>query len=142
MRPQSVSFADVQRSDAHWWQRIFNPLRRWKQIVEAQQDLYLPCGVKCLESLRQSMIVEEVTLTALAYAVHNATENSVDTGDLCRAQQARASRLKDLRKAATCVAVIGEYYRLKRRSTIATYVGVLCGVAGTALLISVFTWLR
>jgi hypothetical protein len=121
---------------------LTNPLRRWKQIVEAQQDLYLPCGVKCLQSLRQSMIVEEITLTALAYAVHSAMENNEDTGDFCRAQHARASRLKDLRKAATCVAVIGEYYRLKRRSTVATYGGVLCGVAGTALLVAVFTWLR
>ena len=41
---------------------------RWREIVESHQDLYLPCGVKCLTSLRQSMIIEKITLMALAQA--------------------------------------------------------------------------
>ena len=36
--------------------------------MESHQDLYLPCGVKCLTSLRQSMIIEKITLMALAQA--------------------------------------------------------------------------
>jgi hypothetical protein len=47
MRPQAVSFSDVQRA-----RRRIGPFRtalgRWKDIVESHEDLYLPCGVKCL----------------------------------------------------------------------------------------------
>jgi hypothetical protein len=139
MRPRSVSYADVQLSDRRWWHAT-SPLRRWKRVVESQQDLYLPCGVKCLESLRQAMIVEEVTLAALACAVQSATEKGLDVTELKEAQHVRAARLKELRNAAAQVAVIGEYYRLKRRSSWATYGGVLCGVAGAAIVIATLAW--
>ena len=53
MRPKSITFSAIQVSDtSSRWTREF-PLRRWKEIVESQQDLYLPCGVKCLTGLRQ-----------------------------------------------------------------------------------------
>jgi hypothetical protein len=137
MRPQSVSFSDVQLSgglnaDA------FNPLRKWKDTVESQQDLYLPCGVKCLTSLRQAMIIEELTLFALANAVSVCRPQDIDT--LQKAQKGRASRLKELRDAACQVAVIGEFYRLRYRSSWATYIGLGCGLLGTAAVVAAFIW--
>jgi hypothetical protein len=36
---------------------------------QLKQDLYLPCGVKSLAGLRQSMIAEEMTLVALSRAM-------------------------------------------------------------------------
>jgi hypothetical protein len=72
MRPQSVSFDEVQRSGGSR-ATPFRPLRKWKDTIESQQDLYLPCGVKCLTSLRQGMIIEELTLFALAKAISTCT---------------------------------------------------------------------
>ena len=71
MRPQAVSFADVQKANEEEGRKWWLPqaaLYKWQTIVEKQQDLYLPCGVKCLTGLRQSMIAEEITLVALSYA--------------------------------------------------------------------------
>lgn len=137
MRPQSVSFSDVQRSGGRGTHAL-NPLRTWKDTVESQQDLYLPCGVKCLTSLRQAMIIEELTLFALANAVSVCRPEDRDM--LEKAQKGRAARLKELRAAACQVAVIGEFYRLRFRSSLATYVGLLCGLLGTASVISAFMW--
>jgi hypothetical protein len=41
LRPQSTSYDDVQRGGS---KRIRDPLQKWKEIVESQQDLYLPSG--------------------------------------------------------------------------------------------------
>jgi hypothetical protein len=48
MRPRSISFTDVQVSGAGRLWTAGNRLRHWKETVESQQDLYLPCGVRCL----------------------------------------------------------------------------------------------
>ena len=138
MRPQSVSFTDVQ-SATHArgpWQR---PLDTWREIVESQEDLYLPCGVQHLTSLRQSMIIEEVTLQALARARASARDPGASTM-LRQAQTARAARLLELRTAGARIATVGEYYRLRARSTRATYGGVLSGVLGTAAIVAAFAW--
>lgn len=50
----------------------------------------------------------------------------------------RAVRLHHLRIAAAQIETIGEYYRLRARSTRATYVGILCGVLGSAAMIAAF----
>jgi hypothetical protein len=50
-----------------------NPLQTWKRQVESQQDLWLPSGVKCLVTLREAMIVDELTLIALSDAESKAT---------------------------------------------------------------------
>jgi hypothetical protein len=75
--------------------------------VESQQDLYLPCGVRCLTSLRQSMIIEELTLIALAHAAAS-VQRPEETSRLRLVEQACAARLKELRDAAARVATIGE----------------------------------
>jgi hypothetical protein len=58
------------------------------------------------------------------------------------AQEARAVRLTELRRAAAQVAVIGEYYKIRSRSTLATYGGVLCTLLGSAAIITAITWIR
>ena len=147
MRPQSVSFADVQRSQErrgrpqsplYRW-RPKDPLYRWKHIVESQQDLYLPCGVRCLTSLRQSMIIEEVTLMTLSRAKATSRDHEASR-KLSDAQAARAARLLQLRIAAATVATVGEYYRLRYRSSWATYGGIVSSLAGTAAIVAAFTW--
>jgi hypothetical protein len=141
MRPKSVSFTDIQVSGTgagRWGRR--SPLRRWKETVESQQDLYLPCGVQCLTGLRQSMIVEEITLVALAYAINLAQDENDAITMLCHARDARAARLHELRDAAAQVAMIAEYYHLRYRSALATYGGVLSGLAGTAAVVAAFAW--
>ena len=89
MRPQSVSFAQVQEARQGNWP-FANPLGAWRDLVESQEDLYLPCGVNSLTSLRQSMIIEEVTLQALARARGSAADEAA-SNMLCEAQTARAA---------------------------------------------------
>ena len=84
------------------------------------------------------MIVEEATLMALAHALPAGEE----AGVVRQAQDARAARLKELREAATRVATIGEFYRIRYRSTWATYGGLLCGLFGTAAIVAAFAWPR
>lgn len=74
MRPEAVSFTDVQSAKTRPFQYA---LRRWQETVESHQDLYLPCGVRCLTSLRQSMIIEKMTLMALAMAHQHAAGRKV-----------------------------------------------------------------
>jgi len=135
MRPQSVSYADVQSAQGPWQKS----LSKWRNIVESEEDLYLPCGVKCLTSLRQSMIIEEVTLGALARA--RASARDLQTSEiLVAAQTARSARLVELRTASARIATIGEYYKLRARSTHATYGGILSGLIGTIAIVMAFAW--
>lgn len=46
----------------------------------------------------------------------------------------------ELRSTAAMIATVGEYYTLRCRSSWATYGGVLCGLLGTAAIISAFAW--
>jgi hypothetical protein len=138
MRPQAVSFTDVQRAHRHRGP-FGSALGRWREIIESHQDLYLPCGVKCLTSLRQSMIIEKMTLMALANAKESNGHRD-SRKELEEAQEARAVRLTELRHAAAQVAMIGEYYRLRARSTRATYGGILCTLVGIAAILIAFTW--
>jgi hypothetical protein len=140
MRPKSISFTDIQVAGTRRRWTGGSPLQRWKETVESQQDLYLPCGVRCLTGLRQAMIVEEVTLVALAYGINKAQGQDGAIKMLCQARAARAARLHELRDAAAQVAMIGEYYHLRYRSAWATYGGVLCGLAGTAAVVAAFAW--
>jgi hypothetical protein len=56
------------------------------------------------------------------------------------AQEARGVRLTELRHAAAQVAMIGEYYKLRARSSQATYGGILCYLIGISAIICAFTW--
>jgi len=138
MRPQAVSFTDVQRARPHRGPSG-SALGKWHETVESHQDLYLPCGVKCLTSLRQSMIIEKMTLMALAQAKEHPPGCELRQ-ELEEAQEGRAVRLTELRRAAAQVAVIGEYYKLRGRSTRATYGGILCTLIGIAAILAAFTW--
>jgi hypothetical protein len=138
MRPQSVSYTDIQNAP-HRRGLLQPPLSKWRETVESHEDLYLPCGVKCLTSLRQSMIIEEATLMALARAQgHDPDEQTSER--LREAETARAARLFELRTAAAQIVTIGEYYKLRARSTRATYGGILCGLIGSAAIIAAFAW--
>lgn len=139
MRPRSVSYAEVQNAKQRRQRLPQSPLYKWQQTVEEEQDLYLPAGVSCLTGLRQSMIVEQVTLMALADAEATARDHKASL-KLCEAQAPRAARLMELRVAATRIATIGEYYKLRGRSTWATYGGVFLGLLGTAVLVAAFAW--
>jgi hypothetical protein len=140
MRPRSISFSDVQVAGGGHRRLPGNPLRHWKDVVESQQDLYLPCGVQTLTDLRQAMIVEEITLIALSRGISQAGGDPGRAMMLCDARNARAARLQELRDAAAQVATIGEYYHLRYRSAWATYCGILCGLLGAAAVIAAFTW--
>jgi hypothetical protein len=138
MRPQSVSYTDIQHAP-HRRGMLQPPLSKWRETVESHEDLYLPCRVKGLTSLRQSMIIEEATLMALARArADNPDEQT--SKRLREAQTARTVRLWELRTAAAQIVTIGEYYKLRARSTRATYGGILCGLIGSAAIIAAFAW--
>lgn len=139
MRPQAVSFADVQNAGMGSWWLPRTALCKWQAIIEVQQDLYLPCGVRCLAGLRESMIIEEITLVALSRATATARDPE-SRQKLCEAQAGRAARLRELRAAAAMVATIGEYYMLRYRSSWATYGGILCGLLATASIVTAFAW--
>jgi hypothetical protein len=136
MRPRTVSYDQVQNAKKGRF-GLYSPLYKWQQVVQSQHDLYLPRGVRSLGSLRDAMIIEEVTLISLARA--KGTANNVDTYHmLCGAENARVAWLIELREAAAKIVAIGEYFNLHRRSTLATYLGVVCGVFGTMLLVGAF----
>jgi hypothetical protein len=144
MCPRSVSLEDVEnagqrRSLPHWARYLWSPLHKWRQTIESQQDLYLPCGVTSVRALRQTMIVEEYTLMALSRAEASAS-NDPARKIIHDAQTARAVRLLELRNAAAKVAMIGEYYNLRRRSSWATVGGVVFGITATACVITAFAW--
>jgi hypothetical protein len=136
MRPEAVSFTDVQSAKLR---KSPGALGRWQDHVVSYQDLYLPCGVRCLTSLRQSMIVEKMTLMALALARENPAGRKM-ASELEEAQAARGARLAELRSAAASIATIGEYYATRTRSTWATYGGIGSGLIGTAAIIATFAW--
>ncbi|HEY2519548.1 MAG TPA: hypothetical protein VGJ19_05520 [Streptosporangiaceae bacterium] len=143
MCPKSVSLEDVEHAREHRllpsWAWLRTPLYKWRKTVESEQDLYLPCGINSVLSLRQSMSIEECTLMALSKAGPSARDEQART-ILHNAQTARIARLLELRTAASRVATIGEYYNLKRRSARATYGGVSLGVAATACIVAAFAW--
>jgi hypothetical protein len=71
------------------------------------------------------MIIEKMTLMALPQAKEHPPGRE-KRGELEEAQEARAVRLTELSSAAAQIAVIGEYYKLRGRSTRATYGGIAC----------------
>jgi hypothetical protein len=85
------------------------------------------------------MIIEEVTLIALAHTTAR-VKVVEEANRLRQAQDARAARLKELRDAAARVATIGEFYRVRYRSSMATYGGLICGLLGTAAIVAAFAW--
>jgi len=85
------------------------------------------------------MIIEEITLMALSRARATARDQ-VSSQRLCDAQIARAARLVELRIAAARIATVGEYYKLRYRSSWATYAGVGCGLLATATIFTAFAW--
>jgi hypothetical protein len=156
LRPNNTSYVDVQTAPdlavpassdtpAHLrkgWRRVLprNPLSYWKHTVETQQDLWLPSGVKCLTTLRQAMIVDELTLMALSCAVTHSRVTAKDIGTIREAQAVRVARLHEFRQAAARIVEIGEFYRLRRRSDWAIYLGGTLGIIGTILIIVAFAW--
>lgn len=136
MQPQAVSFSDVQSAPA---EDRWSALGSWKKTVESHQDLYLPCGVKCLTSLGQSMIIEKMTLMALAQAKEHDPGREMRK-QLEEAQEARVLRLNELRRAAAQVAMIGEYYKLRGRSTRATYGGIVLTLLASAAIVTAVAW--
>lgn len=132
MRPQSVSYDQIQ--DAEPSSGIPDkPLYKWKNIIVQHPDLYLPCGVESLTGLRKLILVEELTLVALARAGENSKDDTHDK--MSAAQAARAARLYELRAAAAGIVAIGVYYKVRARSTVATWGGVAFGLLGMALIV-------
>lgn len=155
MRPQAVSYADIQeaqipvglrgnlrslgrrcRPRSHAFE---SPLYRWRHTILAHPDLYLPCGVASLIELQQLMIIEELTLVALARVSARSADDTV-RDKLGHAQQARAARLHELRAAAADIVAVGVYYKARARSTWATYGGAAFGLLGILAVIAAVAW--
>ena len=138
MRPQAVSYDDVESARRHRYlpQRSLYQLQ---QIIDTHEDLYLPCGIRNVAGLRESIIIEEITLMALTDATSSAVD-PVSVRALEEARAARAARLLQLRLAAGQIASIGEYYKLRRRNSCAIFFGVPFGVLATAALVAAFVW--
>jgi hypothetical protein len=154
MRPQSVSYVDIQeakppeglrarlrslvRKHMPYSHAMESPLYRWQHTILAHPDLYLPCGVYSLVALRQLMIVEEITLVALSCASEDASDEAARE-NIAGAQAARAARLYELRAAASNIVTVGMYYIVRARSTRATYLGVASGLTGIVAIITAVT---
>lgn len=118
------------------------PLQAWKQQVESQQDLWLPSGVKCLVTLREAMVIDELTLTALSEAESKAAKIGLDQQLHVReAQQILVSRLRTWRAAASRIVLIGELYRVRHRAQRAIYLGIPLGVMGALSIVVAFAQL-
>jgi hypothetical protein len=137
MRPRTISYNEVQNAKKRYWNAVPNPLYEWRRTVEGQRDLYLPRGVRSLDGLRDAMVIEEVTLMALARAKAKA-RNPETFHSLCSAETVRAAWLMELRNSAAKIVAVGEYYKLRERSTLATYGGVACGLLGTMAIVATF----
>jgi len=131
IRPRPVSYHEIQTASN-------GPLRKWREMVESEQDLYLPCGINCLNTLRQTLIVDELTLNVLAGAINLPDIRAGDKKSLEKACKERIVRLVELRQAASRIVAIADYYQLRRRSTIATYVGGVSAITATAAIIAAF----
>jgi hypothetical protein len=128
MRPSAVSFLQIESAD-----KPGHPLSQWKEVVEEQHDIYLPGDVEKLSQLRDAMIVEELTLAAMEELVQHAVRDGAERevrADLELALRARSEWLGELKRAAGEITAIGEFYRLRHRSSVATYAGVPCAAAG------------
>jgi len=112
-----------------------SPLYRWQQAIRRHPDLYLPCDVDTLLAPRQSVTVEEMTLVALARARENA-EGGNARRKLTEAQAARAARLYELHAAAAGIVAIGVYYKVRARTTTATYLGTALSILGLVTIIA------
>jgi hypothetical protein len=104
--------------------------------VESEQDLYLPCGNRCLTTLRETMLLDELTLTGLAQAFDPSDKDKDTHKELEEAIRGRMYRLAELRESVSRIVSVADFYVLRRQSTRATYAGgVMATVA--AILISV-----
>jgi len=153
MQPQAVSYTDIEDAEprrrqdrapqAHtpglWPTRPVHArsLYRWKQNIERHKDLYLPCDITSLRSLREAMALEQATLVKLA-DVQSGPSGQLTGQRLGRVQAARAARLLELRATAARITSIGECYELKARSTEGMYGGTICGLIGTAAIVLAF----
>ena len=143
LRPRFTSFEDVQAARppvGGWLRRRLQDrsLGRWREVVESEQDLYLPYGVRDLTGLRQEMLVDKLTLQALCVAIHSSGVPHLE--ELRSAQAAQARRLQELRDAAARIARVGEFYQLCQFSASASVAGGLLGTAGTVALVAAFAW--
>jgi hypothetical protein len=119
-----------------------NPLQTWKRQVESQQDLWLPSGVKCLVTLREAMIVDELTLMALSDAESEAAKvGRNEQIHVQLAQQIRVSRLRVWRAAASRIVLIGELFAVRARAWRAIHLGIPLGVLGTLSIVVAFAQL-
>jgi hypothetical protein len=114
-------------------------LYKWKDDIQKHADLYLPIGVNSLIALRRLMIVEEVTLMAIACAEQGAKDPDV-LELLSRARTARVARLHELRATAASIVSVGIYYKVQGRSNIATYLGAIFGLLGVIAIIIAVAW--
>jgi hypothetical protein len=115
------------------------PLEEWRTRLQDEQDLYLPCGIKCLFTLRQTMIVDELTLTVLQGAVEKSAVSSEDRAVLEKALKGRATHLEQLRVAVGQVLAIAEFYDVQAKTRTATTWGIgfaAAGVLAIALALS------
>ena len=155
MRPRQVSYDSIREAapptglagrlhglvcrHTPYHHALQSPLYRWKEAVTRHPDLYLPCGVGTLDTLRQLLTIEEITLMALASARENAASDAVRS-KLTDAQTARAARLHQLRSAAASIVAMGAFYRTRARSTQAMYGGVAFGLAGIIAIVAAAAW--
>ncbi len=153
LQPQAVSYTEIEnprehkgiaanKSIARRWPVIpflSSPLFEWKENIVRHKDLYLPCNVTSLRGLRESMSLEQATLSKLAEsgadpAIHLTTDR------LRQVQAARLARLMELRAVAARITSIGACYELKARSIEAMYWGTTCAFIGTAAIVLAFAW--
>lgn len=138
LQPQSLSYADIQEAGkpllgGGWTTR--GAWYRWQRVVQEHADIYLPCGVPSLTTLRQLLVVEETTLMALADARESVRDDDQLSKVAQKAYTARVARLHELRAAAASIVAIGNFYVVRMRSNWSTYGGAFFGLAGLALIL-------
>jgi hypothetical protein len=137
LRPLVLPYDKIENATSRGWGWLGSPSYRWKAMVTAHPDLYLPCQVGDLSVLRQSVTVEEMTLMVLVRAtehVDDATRKKLE-----HARAARAARLYEVRGAAASIVTIGVFYAVRARSTWATLGGAAFGLLGLILVIAAVT---
>lgn len=71
-------------------------------------------------------------------AATRVTRTPAECWHLAQAQMARAALLLEFLTASARIATVGEHYRLRAWGTRATYIGIICLVAGTAVIAPAF----